>query len=198
MQRSAAGRPSAKRAFGKYAGRDRDYRQRVSNHIIRGNYIGLSADARPISATRATASRFIMSREYFRRHESQRRNVISGNNSDAILINGPNAGGNTIQGKLYRHQCGRYRGSSQQQRGLVILTNNNTIGGTTPGARNYVAGNAFFGIAVVFGTGNLIQGNYVGISPSAQRFPTAPAFLSTPPTTIRSAVMLPGPATSFR
>src|SRR5207237_577292 len=46
---------------------------------------------------------------------------------------------------------------------------NNTIGGATPGARNVISGNGFFGIDITRGffshlpaSGNLVQGNYVG------------------------------------
>ena len=44
---------------------------------------------------------------------------------------------------------------------------NNTIGGTTPGARNVISGNAWSGIALSGGgTGNVIQGNYIGVDAS--------------------------------
>ena len=43
---------------------------------------------------------------------------------------------------------------------------NNTIGGTTAGARNVISGNTFQGVSVLeAGTnGNLIQGNYIGLN----------------------------------
>ncbi len=64
-------------------------------------------------------------------------------------------------------------GVSQSVVGININTNNDsngpsntTVGGTTAGARNVIAGNAagnvnFFGST---GTGNVIQGNYIGIN----------------------------------
>jgi CSLREA domain-containing protein len=41
----------------------------------------------------------------------------------------------------------------------------NTIGGTTPAARNVISGNEGSGIAVDGGFGNLIQNNYIGTNP---------------------------------
>src|SRR5262249_7042057 len=48
-------------------------------------------------------------------------------------------------------------------------SNNSTIGGTTPGARNIASGNRFDGIHIVGttanpATGNLIEGNFVGVN----------------------------------
>lgn len=45
----------------------------------------------------------------------------------------------------------------------VVTSNNNTIGGTTPGTRNLVSGNRGAGISVYTGaSNNLVAGNYVG------------------------------------
>jgi hypothetical protein len=46
--------------------------------------------------------------------------------------------------------------------GYVSATNNETIGGTTAAARNIISGNAGDGIAALFSTGDVIQGNYIG------------------------------------
>jgi Calx-beta domain-containing protein/carboxypeptidase family protein/beta-propeller repeat-containing protein len=43
----------------------------------------------------------------------------------------------------------------------VVTAANNLIGGTTPAARNVISGNRFNGIEV-FGSHNVIQGNYIG------------------------------------
>lgn len=44
---------------------------------------------------------------------------------------------------------------------LLYQTAGNTVGGTTPGARNVISGNAFYGIGLN-GNRNIIQGNYIG------------------------------------
>ena len=44
----------------------------------------------------------------------------------------------------------------------IFSTNNNTIGGTTPGARNIISGNDTRGVFIEGGTSNIVQGNYIG------------------------------------
>jgi len=48
--------------------------------------------------------------------------------------------------------------------GLFLKENssNNTIGGSTPDARNVISGNGNFGILVLFSSSNTIQGNRIG------------------------------------
>lgn len=48
--------------------------------------------------------------------------------------------------------------------GVILVSNssNNTVGGTTPAARNLISGNIGPGISVQSGTGNVIQGNLIG------------------------------------
>ncbi len=92
-------------------------------------------------------------------------NVISGNSSSGIWLSGASATGNFIQGN--------YIGTDIT--GTVALGNgdgirisggasNNTIGGTTVGARNIISGNTSDGIEIsdATTTGNIVQGNYIG------------------------------------
>ncbi len=51
--------------------------------------------------------------------------------------------------------------------GVRVSSSNNRIGGTTPGTRNLISGNAFGGITMDGGTGNVIAGNFVGTNRSA-------------------------------
>ncbi|HEX6624447.1 MAG TPA: hypothetical protein VF064_12095, partial [Pyrinomonadaceae bacterium] len=44
----------------------------------------------------------------------------------------------------------------------IVGSNNNTVGGTTPAARNLISGNDDDGLAINGATGNLVAGNYVG------------------------------------
>jgi hypothetical protein len=46
--------------------------------------------------------------------------------------------------------------------GIKVNGSNNRIGGTTPAARNVISGNADHGIQIGAGSGNLVQGNYIG------------------------------------
>jgi CSLREA domain-containing protein len=49
--------------------------------------------------------------------------------------------------------------------GVDLRSDNNTIGGTTLGARNVISDNVF-GIELTGSSGNLIQGNYIGTNPA--------------------------------
>ena len=50
---------------------------------------------------------------------------------------------------------------------MIVRSANNTIGGTTPAARNVISSNGGAGIAIVTegsvpASGNLVQGNFIG------------------------------------
>ena len=47
--------------------------------------------------------------------------------------------------------------------GIFVHANGNTIGGTTPAARNVIGGHPFSGISVIpFAAQNVVEGNFVG------------------------------------
>ncbi len=92
-------------------------------------------------------------------------NVISGNSDDGIDLFGSGTTGNMI--------LGNYIGTDAT--GTVVLGNssdgveiggapNNTIGGSTAGARNIISGNTDDGIDIEESgaTGNMVLGNYIG------------------------------------
>jgi hypothetical protein len=109
-------------------------------------------------------------------------NVIAGNGFCGILISGSGTTGNLVQGNY----IGTDRAGTLVQGGNYIGVGigdgatSNTIGGTATGARNVIAGNTMAsplphrltlippaaGVAI-FGsgtTGNLVQGNYIGVA----------------------------------
>lgn len=49
-------------------------------------------------------------------------------------------------------------------RGIVLVSSDNIIGGTTARERNIISGNSEWGMEILGGTGNIIQGNYIGLS----------------------------------
>jgi hypothetical protein len=98
------------------------------------------------------------------------RNVISAN-SHGIYITGTLSVGNLIQGNFIgTDRTGHTAIGNVPFHGVVIDgASNNTVGGATPGARNVVSGNGFWGISIRKGffsgapaSGNVVQGNYVG------------------------------------
>ncbi|QDV36082.1 NosD domain-containing protein [Tautonia plasticadhaerens] len=92
-------------------------------------------------------------------------NLISGNGVVDLQVTGPYASGNLVAGNLVGTGpggVGSLRGAST---GIYLEgAPGNTIGGTTPDARNLVSGHRFAGIHL-FGpdaSGNLILGNFIG------------------------------------
>lgn len=90
-------------------------------------------------------------------------NVISGN-ATGVLISSSAILGNAVQGNLI----------GTDDTGLAAIPNSSdgvnlsgavatTVGGTTAGARNVIAGNGSDGIDVAGGSGNIVRGNYVGV-----------------------------------
>ena len=97
--------------------------------------------------------------------------IISGNTAEGILIDGAAATNNTVVGSIIGADVQGTR-SVGNGRGVVIdSASNNSIGGTTPAARNLISGNVATtagaaGIGVnITGTSsdNRIEGNYIGV-----------------------------------
>ncbi|MEY2496636.1 MAG: hypothetical protein QOD12_192 [Verrucomicrobiota bacterium] len=152
--------------------------QTLGGNTIQGCFLGLNATGTAASTNRDYGVRIESSpNNTIGGTTPAARNVIAGNNTQ-ILINGNTSSGTTIQGNyIGTNAAGTAAlssgGVSQSVVGININTNisgngpsDTTVGGTTPGARNVIAGNAagninFFGSTA---TGNVIQGNYIGIN----------------------------------
>ena len=96
-------------------------------------------------------------------------NVLSGNMGYGISIYGNGATGHLVQGnKIGTNKDGT--AAVGNTLGGVFISNgaiNNTIGGTMSAARNIISGNGGgIGLEGFFTTGNLIQGNYIGVDNS--------------------------------
>src|SRR5439155_10704273 len=95
------------------------------------------------------------------------KNVISGNTSDGILIEGPTASSNAIKGNYIGLRADGTGGIANRGNGLVITggAHDNLIGGTAAADRNFISGNSRNGISISGDntTANLIQGNFIGL-----------------------------------
>ncbi|MCW5853608.1 MAG: right-handed parallel beta-helix repeat-containing protein [Anaerolineae bacterium] len=90
------------------------------------------------------------------------RNVIAGNGSHGLFIVGSQV---TVQGNLIGTNAAGDTALPNSGQGMQLTDAVNvTIGGTTVGARNVVAGNTQDGIALTRGSGTVIQGNWIGRS----------------------------------
>ena len=136
------------------------------NNVVRGNMIGTNA-----AGTAALANPngiFIhngASKNRIGGTTAAERNVISGNTSRGVevSINAPT--GNLIRGN-YIGLNAAGTGAVPNNVGVILLAGatDTTIGGTEPGTRNVISGNASHGVFVGDSTtvGTIIQGNRVG------------------------------------
>lgn len=140
-----------------------------NNNLIQGNYIGLEKTGLVdkgnkengilvSSATNNTIGGSVTGAG----------NLISGNDKNGIELNGVGFLGAVVQGNIIGLNLG---GSSRLPNSLdgifVIGSGGNTIGGTTPEARNVITGNNGDGIEIApkggtASTSNVIRGNYIG------------------------------------
>ncbi|MFN8522600.1 MAG: Calx-beta domain-containing protein [Chloroflexota bacterium] len=99
------------------------------------------------------------------------RNLISGNTTQGVLLQGGGATGNAVQGN-YIGTAGT--GVTALANGVGVATvgaPSNTIGGTTgtvpggpcSGACNLISGNTGVGVSIGAGVGNVVQGNFIGV-----------------------------------
>ena len=94
------------------------------------------------------------------------RNLISGNTSYGINVNGAAAVGNIIQGNLIGSDITGNNRIANSTNGIMFSFGaaGNTVGGAVTGAGNLISGNGQCGIYVLSGNGNVIQGNFIGVN----------------------------------
>ena len=99
---------------------------------------------------------------------SAARNVISGNSAFGVEIIFAGSTGNLVQGNYIGTDVNGAVALSNSEGVFIDAAPNNTIGGTTAGARNVISGNTNNGASIngSGATGNLVQGNYIGTDPT--------------------------------
>ncbi|HZW31641.1 MAG TPA: hypothetical protein VFF52_13090, partial [Isosphaeraceae bacterium] len=93
------------------------------------------------------------------------RNVISGNGSNGIWINGTDPDDNVIQGNYIGLNAAGTAAIGNLATGVLIdAGSGNEVGGNVPGARNVISGNGANGVAIRFAgtTQDVVQGNFIG------------------------------------
>ena len=137
------------------------------HNVIEGNFIGIDVDGATMQAN--TGNGVFLNRAFNNRiggTTPAARNLIAGNSSAGVALQGPGASGNVVQGNLVGVNAAvtLKRGNAN---GITIFdAENNVIGGATPGAANVLAGNvsgaSFSGNA----TNNQVLGNFIGTDPT--------------------------------
>jgi hypothetical protein len=91
------------------------------------------------------------------------RNIISGNSSDGVDIGGLGKGGthNLVEGNYIGTNAAGMAALGNSGNGVMVASNNNTIGGTSTAARNIISGNGGGGVYVE-ASGVLVEGNFIG------------------------------------
>jgi titin len=138
-----------------------------SNNLVAGNLIGVGADGTHTVANGdgvdllggATGNTIGGS-------VTGARNVISGNGGNGVGITGTGTNNNVVEGNYIGVNTGGTGPQGNGGYGVVIETgaSDNTVGGTTPGARNVISGNGASGVILNSSgtTGNVVEGNYIG------------------------------------
>jgi CSLREA domain-containing protein len=87
----------------------------------------------------------------------------------AIHNSGPDATGNRVAGNYIGTDASGTQDLGNRESGVYLgVASNNTVGGTTPGARNVISGNTYEGVAIAGpnARSNKVTGNYVGTDKS--------------------------------
>ena len=134
-------------------------------NFVQGNYIGTNA-----SGTAALGNSgdgvFISgaANNLIGGTTAEARNIISGNN-DGVGIDGSGATSNLVQGNFIGTDNSGMVALGNNRFGVFIdsFATNNTVGGTTAGARNVISGNAGTGVALNSNSNsNFVQNNFIG------------------------------------
>ncbi len=138
----------------------------VSGNAIRGNYIGTNA-AGTAALGNAKSGVGIYSSAFSNTvggTSAGEGNLISGNGTHGVDI-AFSANSNTVQGNYIGTNAAGTGALGNNAAGVLlnISAATNTIGGTTAAARNVIAGNENGVLIANNSTGNLIQGNYIGV-----------------------------------
>ena len=134
----------------------------VGGNVVAGNYLGTDLTG-TIDRGNQYGIRITSSNNLIGGSAAADRNVISGNSIDGINASGSN---NTIAANWIGVDSSGAVAMRNDEDGIWLNAGTgNTVGGTTAGARNVIAGNGWSGVAVSNGgSGNVIQGNWIGLN----------------------------------
>ncbi len=140
----------------------------TAGNIVSGNYIGTSADG-----LAALANTLAGMRIYGGGHNNTiggdtegEKNIISGNLTEGVLIEGEEAIDNVISGNYIGTDVTGMAALPNLSDGIELDSAiDNLVGGDEAGERNVISGNSEKGIYIngSAATGNVVSGNYIGV-----------------------------------
>lgn len=138
------------------------------NHTISGNYIGVSHDAADTSGCFTGIEILNMAGNVLIGGlNPEDRNIVSGNYHIGIrLLNSSN---NTLYNNyIGLDRTGNIALPNYDGLSLEAVTQNNIIGGPSPGMRNVISGNYAYGLPLIglHTRNNVVRGNYIGTNAS--------------------------------
>jgi VCBS repeat-containing protein len=143
--------------------------QNSSNNVVQGNFLGTNLAGNAAQGNlvglmiQGTSSGNTVGGT-----TAAARNVISGNTVDGVQLFGAGVTGNLLQGNYVGVDATGTARVANTNQGIAVFSGaaNNTIGGTSAGARNVISGNGQVGLRFSGSatTGNIVQGNYIGLN----------------------------------
>lgn len=94
------------------------------------------------------------------------RNVLSGNTSQGVVLEGSGTSGNRVKGNYIGVNAAGTAALANGFPGVEIFNgaSANTIGGAAPGEGNVISGNSFGGVTIIGANGNGVAGNLIGLN----------------------------------
>jgi hypothetical protein len=142
----------------------------ATGNSVQGNYIGVDATGNaPLGNIAVGVDITGASWNLIGGASTGAGNVIGG--SGRYISGGPTVGaaiqiigdatGNLVAGNFIGTNPAGNASVANCERGIVLVSYSNTIGGADPAARNIISGNGLEGL-YINGDGNIVQGNYIG------------------------------------
>ncbi len=149
----------------------------ITQNLIQGNYIGVNAAGNTaipntregirISSVNANVP---VTGNIVGGTQPGAGNVVSGNHSDGVSLDGFYVRSNMVQGNFMGTDATGGFAIPNDGNGLSVTGSDNLIGGSSPGARNVISGNGRNasgvsggnGVGLGTGSGNIVRGNIIG------------------------------------
>ena len=133
----------------------------AGGNTIVGNYIGTNAAGNAADANGSTGVSVMAGANgnTIGGLTAAERNVIAANGNNNIGL-GSNA--NVVLGNYIGIGADGSTALGATSNNVYVTGSNNTIGGTAAGSRNVISASSASGVFITTGTGNVVQGNYIG------------------------------------